>query len=1616
MILQDVLGPQLSPALTVEEMDKMDQARESSPDLPPLLKPDAGLFDGILTESWKGLPSGALKTGSSLLGAASSTVASPESIAQTALEAQEELGDLAPDFGDVHQFGARQSQGFDDTAREWRRTAKRKYAADPGTMGVVAQTIHGLLESLPEAVGYGMLAGPAGGSILFGADMGIRRAQELKDEGVDEATATNAGVVSFAANAIGMRLPASIGPTRMIGALSGAGINLAATGSEQGIVSYILNNANYSDLSEKYGFTLPSAGVSAFFGAAMGALFHTKPAAQRAVERQADRAARLVQVEDAIFSKLVQSEAYTGNEVTARAEAKQKALSAVNLAEAAQVDPMDIVPKIEIVDGEARMPEDAFKMPETQGVHWEMGSHVIGKENEQIQIVHLKQETNERKAALESLKQKLDRGLKNRDSGWELHGSASDAKKSLPPFKFSGYGKNPPPSGLYNAIVANLEELAKEAKLVESLRDHQHNNQNVKGVHKFVVPATYLGKDFRVQLIVRDYTKAAGGTLSVHSIDHIEIHAVERVADGVGDSATLAPMPTANALPKPSDSVGAPVSSQWSSASRTTLSDLLQGFQRDDGKGAFDQISDTDRQEGAVYYDAEKTQKRFKQEVRRGVDSELVERAVETFGVTNNPEEAGYILPDGRMLDFSGRHWGLSDAEARGQRQVDHVDVGEVEGVDSSDRSGGIYDFMARSGAMRFDLASGIASIAGTPTARQLSVLGRSFKGKYLALSRNTPEGRIVADTEFESASLRKIEDFFNEAQRKVDRGEIDGAFAQKQEAGVAGFYDPTTGRIGLTKNANLSTFTHEWGHWYLTQLFNFVRDGRMTAEMQEDVQTLLSSFGIKSLKDWDALGFEGQVRFQEQFARQFEQYLSTGKAPSTGLRFIFETIANAIREAYSSTESTIAREYKAQTGFDLPPMSKEVRGVFDRMFREQGSLVNEDHVAAARVMQAQEKAQEKAAGLSEQGKPSAEESRASDARSQAVNDAEDAINAGETVDVSASMADMRISDPVVIAKKKALAKEHFSKPVEKDPSIILQPRARDRKASVDQMTGIAMDPQYGRVSFSRETSAGAPIVSYGKLPDDAHLGHVDYVMDGDRRVAVVYAVVEAGELQASNSMHGAVNPNYGKTTDSQITVIAGNGRVAGLQGAYSRGSAGKYRRDLQADAMHGVDPKVIEGMKQPVLVRYVAPQDVTSGFIARSNHDQVLHRSATEIAQEDAPKLRKNIVAGRYEFNDDGIPTNSTVAQFIADTGEKNAMGTLVNSSGEPTPEAVRRIRQAVFYEAYRNDRLAELFAETRDSGIVRILNGLVAVAPKVIQLREATGGATDIGRYVSEAVNAIYVARKNGVSMADVAGQMDAFNSSVTHVLQRLLADYADSAKQLREILGNALDWGRNALDAQEGSLLGDEFTMQTSIADLFGEVRRQTNLAREARGEARLPDLDIEAMRPQLEAEAAEARAATEAARAEEAARLERMSRQADEMDQATEKLQQDLEEAGRTIDAMGDEMLRQGEPVDPSMPTEAEIDAAVERTSADEMNARRESASEALSSQEAAEAREVSRALEEFPDMTIVDENGNEVSAADLLAELDSAEKNADTEAAGMLEATQCIMRNGGWNEV
>lgn len=52
--------------------------------------------------------------------------------------------------------------------------------------------------------------------------------------------------------------------------------------------------------------------------------------------------------------------------------------------------------------------------------------------------------------------------------------------------------------------------------------------------------------------------------------------------------------------------------------------------------------------------------------------------AEENFGTTDNFDVAGYLTVNGKMLDFSGKHWGATNSNIR---QVDHADISEVEGI-----------------------------------------------------------------------------------------------------------------------------------------------------------------------------------------------------------------------------------------------------------------------------------------------------------------------------------------------------------------------------------------------------------------------------------------------------------------------------------------------------------------------------------------------------------------------------------------------------------------------------------------------------------------------------------------------------------------------------------------------------------------------------------------------------------------------------------------------------------------------------------------------------------------------------------------------------------------------
>lgn len=159
----------------------------------------------------------------------------------------------------------------------------------------------------------------------------------------------------------------------------------------------------------------------------------------------------------------------------------------------------------------------------------------------------------------------------------------------------------------------------------------------------------------------------------------------------------------------------------------------------------------------------------------------------------------------------------------------------------------------------------------------------------------------------------------------------------------LRGAYSPSQNLITLTPNADLTTFSHELGHWYLANLLELSKLEGTSESLQEDARTILKEFGLGSVEEWDALGTEGQRKFHERFAYWTEIYFATGKAPVSTLQKFFNRLGSWIRDVYrqirGGTEGALGRAYETEFGEELPQLSDEVRGVLDRMIASEDML-----------------------------------------------------------------------------------------------------------------------------------------------------------------------------------------------------------------------------------------------------------------------------------------------------------------------------------------------------------------------------------------------------------------------------------------------------------------------------------------------------------------------------------------------------------------------------------------------------------------------------------------------------------------------------------------------------
>jgi hypothetical protein len=163
------------------------------------------------------------------------------------------------------------------------------------------------------------------------------------------------------------------------------------------------------------------------------------------------------------------------------------------------------------------------------------------------------------------------------------------------------------------------------------------------------------------------------------------------------------------------------------------------------------------------------------------------------------------------------------------------------------------------------------------------------------------------------------------------DEGAPAADLAQGEQAPRATF-SPSQLEITLLENADLSSFLHEMGHFFLEVQADLATQPDAPQQIKDDLAATLKWFGVKADKKtgqtpeqvWAGLDLEGKRAYHERWAESFEQYLFEGKAPSVEMRGVFQRFRQFMLSAYKSLKAFMQ-------GRNLR-LSDEVRGVFDRL------------------------------------------------------------------------------------------------------------------------------------------------------------------------------------------------------------------------------------------------------------------------------------------------------------------------------------------------------------------------------------------------------------------------------------------------------------------------------------------------------------------------------------------------------------------------------------------------------------------------------------------------------------------------------------------------------------
>lgn len=408
-------------------------------------------------------------------------------------------------------------------------------------------------------------------------------------------------------------------------------------------------------------------------------------------------------------------------------------------------------------------------------------------------------------------------------------------------------------------------------------------------------------------------------------------------------------------------------------------------------------------------------------------------------------------------------------------------------------------------------------------------------------------------------------------------------------------------------------------------------------------------------------------------------------------------------------------------------------------------------------------------------------------------------------------------------------------------------------------------------------------------------------------RLETNLAVIEAADLIASHDSLGNSNPEYPQelqprdrsrqSSQQQIHNIAkeldpdslgrsnradsgapiigpdrvvesGNGRTIAIKLAYQQGKAEDYKAWIIENAEYfGFNPKQIETMKEPVLVRVRKTEVDRAQFAVEANQDDKLSYSATERAKSDAKRITGPLLE-LFSPDDSGNLLSASNMKFIngfLDSLGEHEAAQYKTTEGKPTQALLMRIKCAIFSKAYNDDRLLEMVADQTKPDLQNVLNALSISAPKFIetqsiskamqgQIEDLSSGIVDsieksldqrITNAILDATHVIEKARFNNQAVTEYVDQLGLFGDLPDGVaeLAIFISTNARSAKKLSIAFKAMAQFAeKNAVDGQNYGLFGEPepVSIKDAVAyaneqllEQYGDEKSQINMFDDSAG---------------------------------------------------------------------------------------------------------------------------------------------------------------------------------------